>query len=434
MMTENSFERVAVVGLGYVGLPLTVAFGEAGIQVLGLDVDPNLVERLQQGKSHIDDIPDQRVERLIEKGRFRATTESRQLRKAEAVILCVPTPLSTTGDPDLSYILSAAREVSQHLQPGQLVVLESTTYPGTTEEVLAPELEADRYTVGEDFYLAFSPERVDPGNPQYDITNTPKVVGGMTPECLKQAQTLYEQICEEVVPVSSPAVAELTKLHENMYRAINIGLANELARICGRLEINVHEVVEAASTKPFGFQRFDPGPGIGGHCIPVDPHYLSWKMRTLELKAEFVDLADEVNSSMPEYVAQRTIKALNDQGLPTRGAQILLLGVAYKPGVSDVRESPAFDVIKILQNWGAELTYHDPHVPQLTLAEDTLTHQPLDAEMLDQQDAAIVITDHPEIDWPLVAQQANLVIDTREALSQFQPSGTVYPLSGPPKT
>jgi UDP-N-acetyl-D-glucosamine dehydrogenase len=419
--------QVAIKGMGYVGLPLAVAFAEAGFSVVGIDIDERKTEAINAGHSYIGDISSQKLARLVSsdgtssagRGRLRATADDAVLDHCDAVIICVPTPLSKTRDPDVSYILAAADEVAAHLHPGMLVVLESTTYPGTTDELLLPRLVKSGLQVGNDFYLAFSPERIDPGRTDRTVANTPKVLGGTTPECLDMAQALYGQVIERVVPVSSTQTAEMVKLLENTFRAVNIALVNEVAIMCDRLGLDVWEVIQAAATKPFGFMPFYPGPGLGGHCIPVDPHYLAWKLKTMDYNARFIQLAGEINAAMPMYVADKVFDALNDEGKAVKGSRILLLGVAYKRDVGDVRESPALDILRLLMAKGAVVSYHDPHVPHLGLArpgqEDSmlLNSVSLDAEALRSADCVVVTTDHRSYDWDWVAQNCRLLVDTR---------------------
>lgn len=407
--------RVGVVGLGYVGLPLAVAFGEAGFSVTGLETDPGRVAEVQAGRSYIPDVPSERLAPLVQGGRLRATGDYAAVRDLDALSICVPTPLSKTRDPDLSYIVAATEAIAAHGRAGQLIVLESTTYPGTTEEVVLPRLLRNGYRVGEDLFVAFSPERVDPGNPHYTIRNTPKVIAGATPTCLQVACALYGCIVERLVPVSSTRAAEMVKLLENTFRAVNIALVNEIALMCDRLGLDVWEVIDAAATKPFGFMPFYPGPGLGGHCVPVDPHYLSWKLRTLNYNARFIQLASEVNASMPEHVARKVASALNDEGKPVKGARVLLLGVAYKRDVRDTRESPALDILRLLRAWGAEVQYHDPYVPSLSLDGESLSCTPLTPAVLAAADAVVVVTDHSAYDWDEVLAHARLVVDTRNA-------------------
>src|SRR5215204_3354514 len=353
-----------IVGLGYVGLPLAVELARAGYRVLGFDVNPDVVEGLNDGRSHVKDVTEAQLRKAMECGRFSATTDMARLSEADAISICVPTPLSKFKDPDVSYIVAATEAVTKRLRRGQAIVLESTTYPGTTREILLPALESTGLTVGQDFFLAFSPERVDPGNPIYGTRNTPKVVGGITPDCQKVAVALYQPAIDSLVPVSTTEAAELVKLLENTFRSVNIGLVNEMAIVCDKLGVNVWEVIEAAATKPFGFMKFLPGPGLGGHCIPLDPHYLAWKMRTLNYKTRFIDLASEINSEMPQYVVEKVTAALNDEKKAVNGSRVLVLGVAYKRDIDDVRESPALDVIRLLEQLGADVVHHDPFIPK----------------------------------------------------------------------
>lgn len=428
---ESGSARVGVLGLGYVGLPVVTAFSGAGFRTLGFDIDERVVHRVREGGSHIGDVPSRAVAGAVESGLLDATTDFGRLAEMDAVIICVPTPLGKTGDPDVSHILDALGHIRDGLRPGQLIVLESTTYPGTTRELLQPELEQGGLAAGVEFFLAFSPERVDPGNPTYTFTNTAKVVGGLTAPCRELASALYERVIDEVVSVSSPEVAELTKLLENTFRAVNIGLVNEMAVIADRLAIDIGEVVEAAATKPYGFMRFTPGPGLGGHCLPIDPHYLAWKMRTLQYRTRFIELAAEVNAEMPRYVVDRVGQTLNRHRLPLNGSRVLLLGVAYKAGVGDVRESPALDVVELLRRQGAEVSYHDPFVPRLALEGGDLESQPLTSGLLTASHATVVVTDHPQVDYDLVLEKARIIVDTRNGLRE-QPGGAVlYPLAGP---
>ena len=435
---ESGTARVGVLGLGYVGLPVVTALSGAGFRTLGFDIDARVVRGVRHGESHIGDVPARSVAAVVESGLLDATTDFGRLSEMDAVIICVPTPLGKTGDPDVSHILDAIGHIRDGLRPGQLIVLESTTYPGTTRELLQPELEQGGLTAGEEFFLAFSPERVDPGNPTYTFTNTPKVVGGLTASCRELAAALYEKVIDDVVSVSSPEVAELTKLLENTFRAVNIGLVNEMAVIADRLGIDIGEVVEAAATKPYGFMRFTPGPGLGGHCLPIDPQYLAWKMRTLQYRTRFIELAAEVNAEMPRYVVDRVAQALNRHRLPVNGSRVLLLGVAYKPGVGDVRESPALDVIELLRRQGAEVSYHDPFVPRLALEGGDLESEPLTAGLLESGHATVVITDHPQVNYGLVLEKARIIVDTRNGLRRIprqrgETGAVIYPLAGPPR-
>ncbi len=421
--------RVGVIGLGYVGLPLSLELARAGFNVDGIDLDQDKCAQINAGQSYVRDVPSESVAEQVTQKRLRATSDYTVLTNADAAIICVPTPLGKAKDPDISYIVSAADALSNHVHVGMLIVLESTTYPGTTEEILLPRMAKGGLRVGHDFFLAFSPERVDPGNSRYNTRNTPKVVGGMTPACLEVATALYATAIETIVPVSSPAVAEMTKILENTFRAVNIGLVNELAIICRQLGINVWEVIEAASTKPFGFMPFYPGPGLGGHCIPIDPLYLTWKMRGLGLQTRFIELADTVNSNMPHYVISRVADALNDEGKPLKGARILILGVTYKKDVDDLRESPALTIIFELQRRGALVDYHDPYVPQITLTpQTTLRSVPLTEDTLDRADCVLVHTPHSCYDWAWVGRHARLVFDTRNVMPPLAPPRRVEKL------
>ncbi|HWM62364.1 MAG TPA: nucleotide sugar dehydrogenase [Solirubrobacterales bacterium] len=400
--------KIGIVGLGYVGLPLAVAFAEAGHEVVGLDTDSRKVDAVNEGRSYIEDVPSDAVETLAD--RLIATTRHADLSSCEAVIICVPTPLTSSREPDLTYMLESAMALSSELRAGQLVVLESTTYPGTTRERLLPILEESGLAAGRDFHLAFSPERIDPGRTDYTVRTTPKLVGGLTEACAERARDLYGQICDEVVVLSSPETAELSKLLENIFRSVNIALVNELAQLCDRLDIDVWEVIDAASTKPFGFMRFDPGPGMGGHCLPVDPFYLAFKARERDFYPEFIELAGKVNQAQPAFCVERIQRALNDAGKPVRGSRILLLGVSYKAGVGDTRESPALKIVDLLRELGGEVAYHDPHAPELP--ERGLSSVDL-AEGLDSTDLAAIVTAHPEVDYERVVETASLVVDFR---------------------
>jgi UDP-N-acetyl-D-glucosamine dehydrogenase len=412
----------AVIGLGYVGLPLAMEFCDAGFTVIGYDVSERLVGQLMQGVSHVQDVPSAHVATHVKSGRFLATTDEAQIARADTISIAVPTPLAKTRDPDMSYVIAAAEAVARRAHAGTLIVLESTTYPGTTRDVMQPRLESLGLVIGTDVFLAFSPERVDPGNPTWHTKNTPKVLGGITPACTAVAAALYGTCIDRIVPVSSPEAAELTKLLENTFRSVNIGLVNEMAIICDRLGVDVWEVIEAASTKPFGFMKFTPGPGIGGHCIPLDPHYLAWKMRTLNYKTRFIDLASEINSAMPDVVAGKVAFALNDERKSVRGSRVLVLGVAYKKDIDDMRESPALDVIRLLEERGADVTYHDPHVPRYREDEHERASVELTDHALEDADAVVIVTDHSSIDYQRLVDKAALVVDTRNALSHTRKS------------
>jgi UDP-N-acetyl-D-glucosamine dehydrogenase len=405
--------RVAVIGLGYVGLPLAVTFAKAGFHVTGIDIDQRKVDMANLGESYISDIASSTLRELIEVGRLHFTSDYSVLEHIDAVSICVPTPLRKTREPDISYIVSAIQQVRAYLHPGQLIVFESTTYPGTTDEVVLPELESTGMKVGQDFFLAFSPERIDPGNPHFGTQNTPKIVGGITPICTELAQIYYGAAIETVVAVSSTRIAEMAKLLENTFRAVNIGLVNEIAIICDKLHINVWDVIDAAATKPFGFMRFLPGPGLGGHCIPVDPQYLSWKLKTLDYTARFIELAAEINASMPYHVVNRIGEALNEQRRSFNGATVLVLGVAYKANVSDVRESPAIDIISTLIDRKAVVLYNDEYVPSLILSHQTLHSQPLSSGLFEAADCVVIVTDHRYYDVPEIVHSARCIVDTR---------------------
>jgi UDP-N-acetyl-D-glucosamine dehydrogenase len=408
--------RIGIIGLGYVGLPLAVAFAQKGFHVTGIDVNSQKVAAVNGGRSYVEDVPDEELAPLVAAGLIKASGDYADLAAVHAISICVPTPLRKTRDPDISYIIAAADRIAAVKGHGKLIVLESTTYPGTTDEIILPRLKRSGDVVGEDFFLAFSPERVDPGNKEYTMANTPKVIGGVTPDCLEVALALYGQVTEPV-PVSSTRTAEMVKLLENTFRAVNIGLVNEIAIICDKLDLNVWEVVNAAMTKPYGFMPFFPGPGLGGHCIPIDPHYLSWKLRSLNYTARFIELADDVNRHMPDYVVGKVAEALNRARKPINGSKILVLGAAYKPNVSDVRESPALDVIHLLADRGGEVSYNDPYVPSLEDEGIPLSSVDLDEETLAGADCVVIITHHDAYDWPAIAAQGQLIVDTRNALA-----------------
>ena len=410
---------LGVVGLGYVGLPLVVEMARAGHQVVGVDIDEVVVGRINAGESHIGDVPTSVVREHVEAGRLRATTDFSELAGADAVAICVPSPLDDMKEPDISYIESAARSLVPHLHPDMLVTLESTTYPGTTEEVLRPILEESGLAIGEDICLAFSPERVDPGNERFQTKNTPKVVGGVTERCTRAAAAMYASFIDEVVPVSSTQVAEMTKLLENIFRCVNIALVNELLMLGERMDIDIWEVVDAAKTKPFGFMPFYPGPGLGGHCIPIDPFYLSWKAREYDFHTEFIELAGKTNEAMPYYVVNRLMDALNEHEKSLAGSKVLVLGVAYKPDIDDVRESPALKIIEILDDRAPDIVYHDPHVPRIEVDGRVLESIELTDELLSRVDVALIVTDHSSVDYDKVVEAVPLVLDTRNALQGF---------------
>ncbi len=406
--------RVGVVGMGYVGLPLAATLAEAGVPVIGLDAVQSKVDALNRGESYIEDVSNERFAPLVEKGLVRATTSWDAMRNVETVIICVPTPLDEHRGPDLSAVLGAAESMSQRLRAGQLVVLESTTYPGTTREELAPVLERSGLVAGKDFHLAFSPERVDPGRIDFTTRTTPKVVGGLTAECTRRAMEVYSACCDNLVPVSTPEIAEMTKLLENIFRSVNIALVNEMAMLCDRMNIDVWEVIDAAATKPFGFMPFRPGPGLGGHCIPIDPFYLTWKAREFEFHTEFIELAGKINSQMPAFCVNKVSRALNSRRKPLNGSNVLVIGAAYKADVNDMRESPALKVIDLLLEEGAQVSYHDPHVPQLV--KKGMSSVELTAEALRATDAVAVVTPHSSINWNLVADESPLVVDFRNVV------------------
>lgn len=411
---------VAVIGLGYVGLPLAVVFAEAGFNVVGIDPDERKLEAIQQGESYIQDVSSNLLQRLIVAGKLRVTKDFSSLSYVQAVSICVPTPLRKTGDPDLSFILDATGDLSKYMHAGMVVVLESTTYPGTTREILLPHLGDERgLKVGEDFFLAFSPERVDPGREDWTTYNTPKVIGGITPTCTEVAAFWYQQALENVVPVSSTEVAEMTKLLENTFRMINIGLVNEMAIMCNRLGVDVWEVIDAAATKPFGFMKFTPGPGLGGHCIPIDPLYLSWKLRGLQYSARFIELASEINTGMPRYVVSKIQDALNDNGKPVKGSQVLVLGAAYKPDIDDLRESPALDVIGLLFQKKAKVSYHDPYIPLIRQDNWELESVSDLIPAVQSADCVVVITNHSSYDYGAILEAANLIVDTRNVFGSI---------------
>src|SRR4051812_12062102 len=419
-----------IVGLGYVGLPLAVELAQAGYRVLGFDVNPDVVDGLNAGRSHVKDVTDQQLQKQCE--RFTATTDMGRLAEPDAISICVPTPLSKFKDPDVSFIVAATDAVKKKLRRGQAIVLESTTYPGTTREIMLPALQSTGLQVGHDFFLAFSPERVDPGNPRYGTRNTPKVVGGITADCRRVAVALYQPAIDTLVPVSTTEAAELVKLLENTFRSVNIGLVNEMAIVCDKLGVNIWEVIEAAATKPFGFMKFTPGPGIGGHCIPLDPHYLAWKMRTLNYKTRFIDLASEINSEMPAIVVRKVAQALNEEKKAVNGSRILVLGVAYKKDIDDMRESPALDVIRLLEAQGANVVYHDPFVAKFR--EDGHEHTSValtDAEIA-SADAVVIVTDHSAVDYQRVVHNARVVVDTRNATAKLaRGKGRIVSLASP---
>jgi UDP-N-acetyl-D-glucosamine dehydrogenase len=415
----NKTAKVGVIGLGYVGLPLAVEFARAGFDVIGIDVQPAKVAQLNSGLSYIKDVSDDVLAPLVRSGKLRATADFSIITELDTLDICVPTPLRKTKDPDMSFVVSATAEIAKYLHPGLLVMLESTTYPGTTDELLLPKLRESGHRVGEDFFLCFSPERVDPGNPDFHTANIPKVVGGITPLCTEMGALFYQQALETVVPVSSTRVAEMVKLLENTFRMINIGLANEMALMCNRMGINVWEVIEAAATKPFGFMPFYPGPGLGGHCIPIDPFYLSWKSREAGIEARFIELAGYINGQMPEHVVDRIQGALNDVQKPVRGSHVHIVGVAYKRDINDVRESPALDIIHLLRRLGAFVTYSDPYVPKIALDDGELQGQDL-FPATEQADCVVIVTDHTNVDYHAIVERGKVIFDTRNALKEIR--------------
>ncbi len=427
---------VGIIGLGYVGLPLSVEVARAGHQAVGFDVNERIVQMLNAGDSHIKEVPGDDVSAFVAAGRLRATTDPCELARCDVVVICVPTPLNKLKDPDLSYVVLASNVVRDTLHKGQLVVLESTTYPGTTRDIVLPIIEESGLTVGEDFFLCFSPERVDPGNPVWHTRNTPKLVGGLTPACSEVGAAFYRTVVETVVPVTSAEVAELAKVYENTFRMVNIALANELAQVCARLRLDVWEVIEAAATKPFGFMKFTPGPGLGGHCIPLDPHYLSWKMESLDFKTRLIELASEINGRMPDFVVQLVADALNDEAKALRGSRILILGVAYKRDVGDYRESPAIEIIRLLGEKGADVRYHDPLCPTIedeglaSLVAGPMRSVDLSDLLLEEMDAVVVVTDHSTIDYARIADRAHLVVDCRGVMSHLGGRARIVGLSG----
>ncbi len=411
--------KVGIIGLGYVGLPIAIAFAKAGFQITGFDRDHQKIKNLRTGVSHTGDVLNSEVVECVSKNLFLPTGDEHNLSKCDAIIICVPTPLNKTKEPDISFVLNAAQTIKRQFQKGQLVVLESTVYPGTTEEIIQAELETNRIRVGKDFFLCFSPERIDPGNREYPLRKIPKVIGGTTPVCTRVASLLYQQIVDQVIPVSSPRVAEMTKLLENTFRIVNIGLVNELVSVADRLGINLWEVIDAAKSKPFGFMPFYPGPGIGGHCIGIDPLYLSWKARLVGSELRFVELARRINASMPSYVVRRISELLNSKGKAVKHSKILVVGVAYKKDVSDVRESPAIEILEQLSKLGGEMSFHDPHVRTIQFNGERLSSQALTVKMLKRCDLVVIVTPHSNLDYRLLLQHSQLLFDSRNALSRI---------------
>jgi UDP-N-acetyl-D-glucosamine dehydrogenase len=424
---EKRRATIGIIGLGYVGLPLVVRFGEERFHVLGFDTDPQKVNLLNEGKSYLQSVSTNKIRDLVGSKIFSATADFNQLAEVDCILICVPTPLTEKMEPDLVYVENTARQISENMKQGQLIVLESTTYPGTTEEILLPKFQARGWREGVDFFLAYSPEREDPGNPEYTTKSIPKVVGGITSHCQKVAKSLYGQIIDDIVMVSTTRVAEMTKLLENIYRSVNIALVNELKMLADRMGIDIWEVIEAASTKPFGYSPFYPGPGMGGHCIPIDPFYLSWKAREFDFTTRFIHLSGEINVSMPYYVVSKAIDALNEMGKSIKGARILILGVAYKRDIDDIRESPALTVMKLLQDREANITYNDPHVPKLHPTRKynfTMSSKPLTEKLLKEAELVLIITDHSHYDFGWIVNNASLVVDTRNATKGIRSART----------
>jgi UDP-N-acetyl-D-glucosamine dehydrogenase len=435
---QSGDATVGIVGLGYVGLPLAVEVARSGFRVIGCDISEPVTKGINAGKSHVEDVSTETLAGYVKQGKITATTDFRKLSECDAISICVPTPLNKTKDPDLSYVIAAAEACKAGLRPGQLIILESTTYPGTTRDVLLPIFSSTGLKVGVDFALCFSPERVDPGNPTWQTRNTPKVIGGITERCTELGLALYGRVFDKMVPVENPEAAELVKVYENTFRLINIALVNELAQACDKLGLDVWGIIDAAATKPFGFMKFTPGPGLGGHCIPLDPHYLSWKMRTLQFRTRMIETASEINAAMPVYVVTKAGDALNDRSKPLKGSRILVLGVAYKKDIGDLRESPALDIIKLLQEKGARISYHDPHVPAIRddghtpLQDLPMLSVPLTDEALRSADLVLIVTDHAGVDYERVLREAPLILDTRGVIRKGG-AGKLVRLSGEAK-
>lgn len=412
--------KIGIIGMGYIGLSLAVEFAKNGFKVIGIDIDKDKINKLNRGKSYILDVEDNILLNLIKNKTLTATNDYNILKELNAIIICVPTPLSKTKTPDISYIIAALKEVKKYLQKSQIIILESTTYPGTTREIILPELESTGLKAGKDFFLAFSPERIDPGNKKYTIKNTPKVIGGITPTCTELSKTLYKQIIDNVVPVSSAESAEITKLLENTFRAVNIALANEIAIMANKLDVNVWEIIDAASTKPYGFMSFYPGPGIGGHCIPIDPIYLSWKLKTLNYNAKFIELASSINSYMPNYVIEKIINILNKYKKSVNDSKILILGIAYKKDINDYRESPALEIMEKLYNLGAQIYYNDEYIPELYFKNKEIYSTKLNKKILTKADCVVIITDHSYYDYKWIVENASVILDTRNATEHIK--------------
>lgn len=416
---EAGMAKLGVIGLGYVGLPLAVAFAKAGFDVIGFDLSEKKLASIAKGESYINDVSSAELREVLDGGHFKATSDMSLLADVDSVNICVPTPLSKTKDPDISYIQSAVNSIARHMHTGMLIILESTTYPGTTEEIILPIIEETGFTVGDDFFLAFSPERVDPGNKEFQTVNIPKIVGGVTDSCREVAVTLYSKVMDKVIPVSSVKVAETVKLLENTFRSVNIGLVNEIALMCSAMDIDVWEVIDGASTKPFGYMPFYPGPGLGGHCIPIDPFYLAWKAKLFGFDSKFIELAGQVNGNMPKHVINLLIKGLNEKSLSVRGSKILVVGVSYKAGIEDVRESPALDIIQMIDDLGGELSWYDPHVKSLPEGISGKRITEWDTQTLGTFSAIVITTPHPDVDHSLTIDTSAIIIDTRNALKNF---------------
>jgi len=422
-MFINHQAKVGIIGMGYVGYPMAYLSASRGFKVIGLELNEERVDMINRGESYIQDVSGEEASEMVQKGLLSATTDYSEMQNVQVIMITVPTPLNKTGDPDMGYVFSVLDMLTPHLHSGMLIVLESTTYPGTTEEIFPPVVVEAGFEIGKDIFIAFSPERIDPGNIDYGPRNTPKVIGGITETCTEVAMAFYEQIIDTPVAVNSTTAAEMVKLYENTFRAINIGLVNELAIICHLLKVDVWEIIEAASSKPFGFTPFYPGPGLGGHCIPVDPSYLAWKMRALEYKTRFIDLATEVNTGMPVWVVDRVVELLNEEGKPVKNSKILLLGLAYKAGIDDLRESPALDVFRLLQHRGGIVCYHDPFCPSVQIDEETVLSMDLNSDVIKKQDMVIITTGHSNVDYKLVVDHSKMIFDTRNVIRSFEGKG-----------
>ena len=410
---DNRSAKIGVIGLGYVGLPLAMEFVNSGFQVTGIDIDKNKINALNNGKNYINDVDDELLKNAVKKNSLKGTTDFSEVKDLDTISICVPTPLNKEKNPDISFIVSVMEEIKNYLHPSMIIILESTTYPGSTRELILPYIENDNLTLGKNICLCFSPERIDPGNKTYNTSNTPKIIGGITPQCSKTGEKLYSTIINKVIVVSSPESAEMVKLLENTFRAVNIGLANEVAIMCEKLGVNAWEVIEAAATKPFGFMKFTPGPGLGGHCIPIDPYYLSWKLKTLDYDARFIKLAGEINTQMPHHVVELISAGLNKSQMPINGSKILIIGTAYKKNINDLRESPALDIIQLLNELNAKIDYFDPFIPEINMNKKIIKCIDLTSENISKFDICVIITDHDEIDYDLIFRKSNLILDTR---------------------